>query len=649
MKIETENQEYFDIPTDFEISIEETNPLLSEQGSSSLTVELPPSPKNLKILGYPHRADRKYKFRKKRKVQIESRSFVKQATLQIEETNTQENISGFFILNETHFYTRVKEITMPELFADKIFDGSGATTDQKINSWISYLTHIMTGDREDDFHVFPVLTKVYTKSVTQTERNEEKTYTIDYDVYEYLNAPAVATNGGDEARTATDRNGKEYYQLVGSEEWSSQDEDGAEITYPKGYGITPFLKYSYVLRSIFEYFGYELLPSLFDTDPAMKKIVLLNNTADAILKGKLDYSQLVPTVTVNDFLDSVRNDFACDFVLLDNGKQIEITFWNDVIDTPPDEDYTSSLSSEPVIQHADPQQIYLSAKRNLEFTDSNFKSYQEMVQAFGEPTHMEYLPNAFGINTPRPTPGFYYIANQNGFYEITPSGENWFEKKLIAYDTLDFYEKESDEISYYKKESTREHIPIINAALDNTHPVYNMRSHNYMPVPFIGERRHLNTTLKVTTTSEDNEKITSETIEKAETQDSCPIMACFHIGRGTIPESETSRNYHEKLFCGTTSMYNNAGKIWGNLSLTYYGNGGLYNRFWKKFDQIIQHSFDTLIVIPNLSPYQIMNLRMNRLKLIEGQPLIPQSIKYTVSGDRIEVVEMELRTIKLYE
>ena len=86
------------------------------------------------------------------------------------------------------------------------------------------------------------------------------------------------------------------------------------VDVPFGFGITPFLKVSFVIKKIIEHFGYSVGESVFESDVSFKQLVLVNNVADAIVGGVLDYTQLLPTCNVSDFILALQKKFGLVFI-----------------------------------------------------------------------------------------------------------------------------------------------------------------------------------------------------------------------------------------------------------------------------------------------------------------------------------------------
>ena len=53
---------------------------------------------------------------------------------------------------------------------------------------------------------------------------------------------------------------------------------------------------------IFSAYGFTLVENPFATDYQLSKMVVLNNVADTIVTGEIDYRNLMPDCTVNEFL-----------------------------------------------------------------------------------------------------------------------------------------------------------------------------------------------------------------------------------------------------------------------------------------------------------------------------------------------------------
>lgn len=83
-----------------------------------------------------------------------------------------------------------------------------------------------------------------------------------------------------------------------------------------------------------------------------------------------------------------------------------------------------------------------------------------------------------------------------------------------------------------------------------------------------------------------------------------------------------------------------------NYSLLYNGPCGIFERFYRTYDNMLRNSFIPVKVDLLLSPEQKMNLNAHRKKLLQGQQLLVNKLKYHLGGKN-EPVESEFLTTYL--
>lgn len=88
------------------------------------------------------------------------------------------------------------------------------------------------------------------------------------------------------------------------------DDEMRTIDVPYGFGISPFIKVWKVLELVFGHFGFRVGNNPFKDHYQLKCLCVLNNTIDAIVKGELKYAQLLPAVTVAEFLQALYCRFG---------------------------------------------------------------------------------------------------------------------------------------------------------------------------------------------------------------------------------------------------------------------------------------------------------------------------------------------------
>ena len=83
------------------------------------------------------------------------------------------------------------------------------------------------------------------------------------------------------------------------------DGELTKVTVPFGYGCSPFVKVWKILECVFADLGLTMDCNPFREEDDLKNLVVLNNTADALCTGVLDYRELMPDCTVEEFLHSL--------------------------------------------------------------------------------------------------------------------------------------------------------------------------------------------------------------------------------------------------------------------------------------------------------------------------------------------------------
>jgi hypothetical protein len=457
------------LPLDFEIELEEVNPFFSEVGSQSLPITLPYTPRNLEMLGHPERIANTFKLDTEYEAVLRHGVLQKVGRLVIFSASKESGIETTFYLDEGDFYTQIKDVHMSNLNFSQNSDPFTGTYAEKAKQWLKHFERVQRGEVKADYAIFPVCTKIET-----SDDDNERFY--DGSNCEFLNAP--------------DPNMASSYvtslqPLLG---YNEREIDG--VVCPVGYGVTPFLKLNYLLHTLFAHFGYMLQESILDTDPDLSKIVLLNNTADTICSGKLDYKQLVPSCAVTTFLDVIRNKFCCEFIIDGRTRLVHAKFMQELGATPVDMDLSPYLIEKPVISHEDFLQLKLTSGTSLEFAQPVTET---MEQLFRENIYItQAIESNFGsaftianeVVMRNATGQFYKQLSENKNIKFERIGSTYFN-----------YDKKTEKLKYDERESEDEQLPMLPLDVRFVMPGGTVYS-TAMYCPFIGEVRHLNTGIK---------------------------------------------------------------------------------------------------------------------------------------------------------
>lgn len=606
--------ENFDLPKDFKISIEETNPLLSEQGSVSLPINLPYTRRNVRLTGFLHRIDRAKKQVAKRDVVISADIFIKKGTLVITSAQKDAALTGVVMLGESQLYSKMKDVTLQQIFANEIRDPFLGSIQQKIVRWLYYLEQIMVDNSDNELTIFPVMIKNGNLIFDTGGYYSENTF-------DYLNHVAVASDFWN--KQIFDIDGRTGGYKLSAQQQQTRTIDAVSITYPVGYRVTPFLKLMYVLPKIFEYFGFKLHIDTF-FEKKFSQVAILNNNLDSLMFGKVYYAQLLPTVSANEYLKALTNKYGFEFVLEQSGVDVSMVFWKDILSATDKTDITSNLSAEPIIAFESPKMLKLSRNYPELQLQQRLKSYDEFKKEYPE-ILSKYETDA----------KVYWDSTFLTVMEWTEApGDSGYSN--VGNYSFDFYDAKNNFESIEKKteEVFVEMVPGDMASIDGYGVSIN--THAFAVTPYIEEVRSMNTYLKIGDSVKENK------------EQKCPIMHCFRVGRYYVGTINTMFG-DSRLFFGSTYATVNGLPVEYDIDLNYFGSSGLYEVFWKPFDAMIQHSFHSISCKLCMSGVEIINLLKFRLVLLRSQPLLPESVKYEISNESIKIIRVKFRTIKSYE
>jgi hypothetical protein len=362
---------------------------------------------------------------------------------------------------------------------------------------------------------------------------------------------------------------------------------------PEGYGITPFLWMWRAIEILFAEWGYNIGENPFRTDPHLSKIVLLNNTADSICVGKIRYSDLVPSCSVSEFLMFLENKFLVHAYINPESKIIDIVPLQSVLSSPPDSDLSSIVNGEIKYVFSDPKEVALSSDTSLDGAAPAMSTIFEFNKKFKFLTELDefnWRNNAYKYTlVKRLSTGEYFeILRKVADSSVRRNrlGTNYFSHYT---GNLAAKEYKADDIMPPMVEID---LGLIGALMAK------------VVCPYIGERRHINT----------------EYSDNAESEQKIIIALAAGL-------AESDVNVISKAYLGTTQKYNNLGHSWADYDLTTFD---LYKLFFKGWNSILMNSTREVECRIDYPITQLLSLRLDRLKLIQGQKVLQKSLSYTV-------------------
>lgn len=377
------------------------------------------------------------------------------------------------------------------------------------------------------------------------------------------------------------------------------------IKLEPGYYISPFIRAAYLLRRIFTYFGYTLLDHFLTTSEPFCKMVFINNTIDSLVNGTIRLSHLVPDCMANTILDVYRKKFCCEFIPDEVARTVRIELFNDIIDSKPTIDLTPYLTSQPEQSFPDYQQLKLSSETVIT-EGSTYDATYELESKYPEAWYKE----------------------SDGSYCRTGYTDSTIEERLsdgnipyYAGGTLKAYEVKVPDCAFCMSYLAFSDIP---NAKRGTMKVGET-------APYIGDGRTLNSTIDgVPVESAAEDAAASDEDVVANNPDQKPILALVH--------------YSSDYAIGTN--HDVSGK-WG-YSLLYNGPSGIFEKFYRKFDNLLRNSMHK-VSADLLLPNSLKNsLQVHHKVSLQGVELLFNIFKYTIGG-KSEPVTSELMTTALYE
>lgn len=565
--IQTTSGEIFDLTLDSKLSISDNNPFFLDDGTYSLSLQLPFTPNNARILGFPHLLENRSKINTSIDVIVRSGMYSKSARMSILNVKRDAEISVTLYLSESVFFSKIKNIGLLEIFKNKALQFSN------IDAAISFVRSLITG-YDTRFACFQVITDNH-----------------------ILN----------EATAGLESDG--YFGFVRAVETTDIIDDKI-ITVPKGFYITPFIKVKHLLIEVLSYFGYSLGPSFLDNVPFCD-MCLLNNNIDTIVNNSINYVDIVPDISVSEFLDILRK-FNLEYVVDEQKKIVSLVLFDDILNANSQMDITSSLIGYPSIDYS---QEY----KQLKLT-SNHVSLPERfnIKSNLPPTPEFIIDSPVEKNLPIASlKKLYPTSYLDAFGRILRdgvTGEN-LSSFVLGYLSNDYF---ADDQLLVEEKKFEDYIPdVFLAPLGSYSYVYRF------PYPIVGKERSLRSRIVYSDGSDSPES------------DSSPLvpMLCFC--------------YKTNFVFGTIHNTDITGQKMWNYTLNYYGEDGIFERFWRRRDTLLRNALLRVECDLLLDESQKLNISPLHQVSIQNQNYFVEELKYVFGEKTIETCS--LLSLKLQE
>lgn len=395
-------------------------------------------------------------------------------------------------------------------------------------------------------------------------------------------------------------------------------EGDQEIGVPEGYGLAPFLKLWKFFEYIFTLCGYSVGENCFATDTNLSGLVLVHNCADVVCNGRIDYSDLVPNRTISQIIDWMNKKFHAQIIVHPAQKTVDIVLLEGILQGSHDLDLTGHVLGRPRYTYAASSRVVYQPNTSLEGAAPAAESLPALLKKYKyvlpvDEDEFNRIDNSCLVY--RKATGEYYEvhwsfknAGRGGVvpvmaYKPVPVGTNQFRYDRANADGQEEY-------------SPEDLVPPMVSAGDPS-----------ILMPYIGGRKHRNTSLNGSDKDQDQDII---------------IVDYMGLGESAVSAHPISDG---KVYLGTTQAYNNRGHVrQGAISLTpedYVSN------FFHLYNKHLLNNAISISCQPNLLIAQIMNYDLYALKMLDGQLLLPVSMRYEV-GRSIRCQDAQFRLIKDY-
>lgn len=581
------------------LEVERTNPFFNDYGESTTPLDIPASDHNRMILDFPDTFGRREKM-VANNVSIEDGEYFAQCRQIVLSAQRKGNISSSFYINDGSFYSKIQNVKLKSIFKDEMVPGCDT-----LLKCYDFIDSLLDGKNEN-YDIFPVLLK------------DDSGRDVGFN-YKVLNAYGKSKRLPDEKIWQfKDGGGYELVDAPSDYCWTLCAEDLSyfcnklqvleyvneiPIILDGGYYMSPFIRANYVLKRIFQHFGYELQDSFFTQTEPFSKMVLVNNVIDVMVNGHIRVEDLLPDVSLSDFLGAFRKKFCCEFVSDEATHTAKIIFLKEMVDSQPVADLTRCVTEEPTISYktaSDYKHIVLKAKSQVD-SDSE-DSYDDIKDMLAK------------------NPGAYFDETDGCFYKDGYSGDYYVKTKIgESSQSYNMGDEDTEEQSIEIPECMPEFRMLQYRQQVNDTDIITRDMGKFL---YIGDYTTLNSTLKVAT--EDDTESNEESI-------TTPIMFAFPYKVGGMP-------------CGTTTGYDlfseGSPKVY-DYSLTYNGKNGIFEKFYRDYDLLLRNSLQELKVKLLLSQSQKQNIAAHAKVVIRGVAFFFNKLKFTLGG-KSEPTESEL-------
>lgn len=622
--INTETNEPLQLTPGTRLSVERTNPFFNDYGEQTVPVDIPASPHNCRILGHPEAFGMKRKAIMKNAV-IQDGEFYAQCRQAVLSATRHGSISTSFYMNDGSLYSRIGNIKLRDIYGDERIAAAGNTVASCI-AWCKTLVN----NNNPDYTIFPVLLTDDSNIDYGWNYKILNNYGCKFTVY----IPTDAQQGVPmPSKTAPLLFYENETPIFEAENDTMEYVDGNPINLKPGYYMSPFIRAVRVLKDVFSHFGYTLLDNFFTQTEAFAKMAIINNCIDTIVNGYILKADLVPDITCKDFLAVFRKKFCCEFVADEKNMTVDVVFLRDVLSLPSAADLTQKMTAEPAFafkSQKDFKRIKLTSEYKVETeAEDSYDNIKDLL-ADHETAVFCWVDGAF------------YKSGQKGWQQI----ETKVAESSMDYDTGD--EETVEEVSVPDMQPEYRILSHLYEAPESDPEGDQERSLGYYL--YIGDYVTRHSKLKLTNMDTEGNSGSADGTGKV---NSPCILAFTHTGSkiaGTAGSISAYNLYYWGAGLYARGSYMNTRgypKIF-DYSLFYWGDDGIFEKFYRPMDLLRRNSLNEVKVKLLLSDHEKMNIPTVRKVCIRSEEFLLDKLKFTLGG-KDEPMETSLLTLSVVD
>lgn len=571
-----------DLPQDFDIELSRTNPFLTEEGSQSIPLTIPCTANNMRLLGWSYRPNSTTRPFQRVPALLVDRTLMIQGEIVSTEAHPIDGVSASFYFREGKLYEKIKDKKLGDIPWPR-YEGPNESVEENAKYWMNVFLDSMNNQTADqDYYIFSVITDevhfyAYPFSDHYGEAKDDFKLILNkfvcYDKEVYFYAETI----------------QEYF-------------DDTVYTLPIGYGVTPFLRLRYILIRLFDYIGYTFDTTYFDRDISLSRLCLLNNTADTITAGFLDYNQLIPTeTTIEDFLDLIQKNLGIRFV--EDAETIRMIYWRELMPSQPDLDLSVYIRDFPTFSKEEPKSIHIKYEPTYDVSDILYT--KETLERIADKDIEE-----IDLSTKNKL-CFNYSAFLYTFWVVNED-EDYLVDWLLSAPRINGIKNENTELINEENEST--------------------------------EEKNSNLDIMLCFSIPEKQKIFYPTLEGTDP--------------GAHVPGEQQRTQEYWYWGGTIHSYDYLKETWGSFSLvansitadinpTTQDNDNIFNSFYQELEQFYRHANQKLTYQALLPAHIISSMDITKPKIINGQKVLIERIDYVLGYT--ELCQITAKTMHTYE